>query len=366
MRVLVGPDTDDLDELYAVPPDRRGGSWLRVNMVGSVDGAATGDSGKSGSLNNDVDKRVFHHLRSAADVIVVGAGTARTEGYGPGDRPIAVVSRSLDVPERLVVPGQVVITTTDAPADHSDPTAPATGATTATTPVTPITATIARPRRRAVVAIIIDTTTPTTTGGEDTTRCYTPTIGIPVPVEAAERAICTDDIVDVTVTPHGQVLTLGRTRRLFTDAQRLALAIQWGGCAITDCNKPAEFTEAHHIKQWKRDHGTSDTSNGITLCRFHHMMIHDAHWDIHHTGCQYWLIPPRTLDPTQTPIPLHSKNPAIRAKQHHATTEHAHDRDRDAERDRDADRGGGGDREPTHDSDHDPGRNRRPEKPATG
>ena len=33
VRVLVGPETDDLHELYAVPLDRRGGPWLRVNMV---------------------------------------------------------------------------------------------------------------------------------------------------------------------------------------------------------------------------------------------------------------------------------------------------------------------------------------------
>ena len=118
MRVLVGPDTDDLDELYAVPPGRRGGSWLRVNMVGSVDGAATGDSGKSGSLNNDVDKRVFHHLRSAADVIVVGAGTARTEGYRPTDRPMVVVSRGKELPEGLrdAPDGDVLLMPLDEPA----------------------------------------------------------------------------------------------------------------------------------------------------------------------------------------------------------------------------------------------------------
>ena len=63
-------------------------------MVSSVDGAATGESGKSGSLNNAADKRVFDHLRAVADVIVVGAGTARVEGYRPADRPIVVVSRA--------------------------------------------------------------------------------------------------------------------------------------------------------------------------------------------------------------------------------------------------------------------------------
>ena len=118
VRVLVGPDTDDLHELYAVPPDRRAGSWLRVNMVSSVDGAATGESGKSGSLNNAVDKQVFDHLRSVADVIVVGAGTARAEGYGPADRPIVVVSRGGELPEGLrgAGSGSVLLTPLDDPA----------------------------------------------------------------------------------------------------------------------------------------------------------------------------------------------------------------------------------------------------------
>ncbi|MBB3042204.1 dihydrofolate reductase family protein [Nocardioides soli] len=111
MRVLIGPDTDDLDELYAVPADRTDGPWLRVNMITTLDGAATGDSGRSGSINNAVDQQVFDRLRALADVIVVGAGTARVEGYGPADRPIVVISRSGEVPEGLrgAPPGSVLV-----------------------------------------------------------------------------------------------------------------------------------------------------------------------------------------------------------------------------------------------------------------
>lgn len=107
VKVLVGPQSDDLDVLYAAP--RR--PWLRVNMISTVDGAATGDSGKSGSINNAIDKRVFHLLRSQCDVIVVGAGTARIEGYGPAVRPVVVVSRQDTVPEGLrdAPPGSVLV-----------------------------------------------------------------------------------------------------------------------------------------------------------------------------------------------------------------------------------------------------------------
>jgi len=122
MRILTGPDgpadevtDDDLRRLYAAP-DR---PWLRANMVGTVDGAATGESGKSGSINNDIDKRIFDLLRDLADAVVVGAGTARIEAYRPADRPTVVVSRSGQVPDRLrdAGPGRVVMATCQAAPD---------------------------------------------------------------------------------------------------------------------------------------------------------------------------------------------------------------------------------------------------------
>ena len=97
--------------------------WLRVNMVSTVDGSATGSSGRSGSINNArPTSRVFHLLRAMADAIVVGAGTARAEGYGPTDRPIVLVSRSGGVPELLrgAEPGAVLMATVSA-AEHLEP-----------------------------------------------------------------------------------------------------------------------------------------------------------------------------------------------------------------------------------------------------
>lgn len=117
MRVLLRADDpswagraieeDDLPGLYA-PPD---GPWLRANMIATLDGSATGPDGRSGTINNDVDHAVFSTLRSGADVVVVGAGTARAEGYSPVEVPLALTSRSGDIPEGLrgAAPGRVML-----------------------------------------------------------------------------------------------------------------------------------------------------------------------------------------------------------------------------------------------------------------
>ncbi len=107
----------DLDGLYAVPST----PWLRVNMISTVDGAATGPDGRSGGINNDADKRVFDTLRRLCDAVVVGAGTARDEGYQDLSRPLVLVSRSAGVPPRLreAEPGSVLMATCGT-AEHLD------------------------------------------------------------------------------------------------------------------------------------------------------------------------------------------------------------------------------------------------------
>jgi riboflavin biosynthesis pyrimidine reductase len=124
-RQAAEPTDGDLAEIYAYPADR---TWLRVNFVSSVDGAAQGPDGRSGTISGRPDRHILALLRALCDVILVGAGTARAERYGPATirpaftalreklglaptPPIAVVSRSLDLPDGLLAdPRTVVIT----------------------------------------------------------------------------------------------------------------------------------------------------------------------------------------------------------------------------------------------------------------
>jgi len=72
-------DDGELPRLYGYPEDHDG-PWLRANFIASLDGGATAE-GKTGAMGGPGDKLVFNLLRELADVILVGAGTVRIEGY---------------------------------------------------------------------------------------------------------------------------------------------------------------------------------------------------------------------------------------------------------------------------------------------
>ncbi len=101
-RILPDPQQslsdDELRVAYGFPAQR---PWVRGSMVSTLDGAMRGIDGHSGSISSAADKRVFNILRMTADVILVGAGTVRDEGYRPSRRPIAVVTSRLDLPLSL-------------------------------------------------------------------------------------------------------------------------------------------------------------------------------------------------------------------------------------------------------------------------
>ena len=113
---VIQPDGAErlLADLYAYPDGER--TFVRANMVTTVDGAAYGPDGRTGSVNTAADLRVFVLLRSLADVVLAGAGTVRTERYDlprvrsslaarraaegrRGPPALAMVTRSGRVPE---------------------------------------------------------------------------------------------------------------------------------------------------------------------------------------------------------------------------------------------------------------------------
>ncbi|MDQ2847149.1 MAG: pyrimidine reductase family protein [Actinomycetota bacterium] len=75
-------DVDPAEAYGRLPPGVEGRPALRLNMIASLDGAAS-VAGHTARLGGSADRALFAVLRSLSDVILVGAGTARAEGYGP-------------------------------------------------------------------------------------------------------------------------------------------------------------------------------------------------------------------------------------------------------------------------------------------
>jgi riboflavin-specific deaminase-like protein len=94
-----------------------GRPYLALNMVSTLDGKAAIDWRTKG-LSTELDRQLFHHLRTQVDAVMVGAGTLRAERYGRiaksdelrrkrvseglAEEPLAViVSARLDLPADL-------------------------------------------------------------------------------------------------------------------------------------------------------------------------------------------------------------------------------------------------------------------------
>jgi hypothetical protein len=158
-------------------------------------------------------------------------------------------------------------------------------------------------RRRPAVRVVVGAHTLATRAGfgrlEDG--------GEAVSVETVERLICDAGVIGIAFDDDGQCVNVGRTQRLFTERQRIGLAVRDGGCCFGDCDRPPSWCEAHHIKHWHRDGGKTDIADGILLCRRHHLLVHNNHWEIVREGAEYWLVPPREVDAEQKRIPMSSK-----------------------------------------------------------
>ena len=110
----------------------------------------------------------------------------------------------------------------------------------------------------------------------------TTSTGDRITAEQARRLACQARIIPVVLGTKGEVLDLGRTARLFSPAQRKAMAIRDKECTTDGCSVPAAWCEAHHAKQPWSQGGRTDLADGKLFCSFHHHRAHDPGWQVHH------------------------------------------------------------------------------------
>jgi hypothetical protein len=103
---------------------------------------------------------------------------------------------------------------------------------------------------------------------------------------------------------NGAILNHGRTKRIATNAQTLALIARDKGCTFPGCTDPPQWTERHHIIPWRQG-GTTDLDNLTLLCDYHHDHIDTHGWTVTMQDGIPWYTPPAWYDPNRKPIRNH-------------------------------------------------------------
>lgn len=132
----------------------------------------------------------------------------------------------------------------------------------------------------------------------------------PLSAATARRILCESGALPIVLSGAGEPLDLGRTRRLFSGPQRVALANRDGGCRWPGCDRPPSWAEAHHINPFGAG-GKTDLADGLLLCRRHHLLLHNHGWRVERAPSdgEFVLIPPMSVDPAQLARPMPSKLP---------------------------------------------------------
>ncbi|MGW3786773.1 DUF222 domain-containing protein [Micromonospora chokoriensis] len=126
-------------------------------------------------------------------------------------------------------------------------------------------------------------------------------IGLQLTPDTVRRLACDATILPAVLGGAGQVLDVGRQRRLVTGPLRRALVLRDGGCAFPGCDRPPRWCAAHHIHHWA-DGGPTNLTNAVLLCGHHHRHIHHTDWTVRlGDNGRPEFIPPAWLDPDQVP-----------------------------------------------------------------
>jgi hypothetical protein len=125
--------------------------------------------------------------------------------------------------------------------------------------------------------------------------------GTLIPAGDALRLCDQTQLYVLIETAKGVPLWLGRTTRIATPGQTVALAARDRGCSFPGCDRPPSHCQRHHITDWADD-GPTDLDNLTLLCGYHHREHAKRGWAcVMRDGLPHWR-PPTWLDPHRTPI----------------------------------------------------------------
>lgn len=125
--------------------------------------------------------------------------------------------------------------------------------------------------------------------------------GTLVPVRQLGRWADEAETITVSTTSTGEVLELGRHKRIASKSQTLALIARDQACTFPGCAHPPHWCDRHHVVGWQAG-GDTDIGNLTLLCRYHHRRFEAHGWSCQMIGGLPHWIPPRWVDRAQQPV----------------------------------------------------------------
>lgn len=209
----------------------------------------------------------MHILRGEFDPVAgsrisaaLGAMTDRFWRDEHGKKPIrpesSVRQRRADAIEQLIC-GDFPLSAAGGGGEH---------AVQSTTPRAPATGVTKKPGTTLLVIADFDTVTGQLHNGRLAN-------GTPLPTDEIARLACEADLVPAFFDAKGRPLWLGRSQRLATPAQRIAVTARDQGCIA--CGAAPEWCQVHHIDWWRKG-GPTDIDSMCLLCSEHHHLVHEG------------------------------------------------------------------------------------------
>lgn len=115
-------------------------------------------------------------------------------------------------------------------------------------------------------------------------------LSLPISTRTLERISC-DCTMSRVLLADSTVIDVGRATRTISAPTRRALRTRDKGCRFPGCDRPADWSNPHHIIHWARG-GPGNLPNLVLLCYFHHRLVHEGGWQVIKSGREFRFLPP--------------------------------------------------------------------------
>lgn len=124
--------------------------------------------------------------------------------------------------------------------------------------------------------------------------------GTPITRNLLDQLLCESTVTRIVTGPQGEVLDVGRSRRTPSRAQRQAVIARDQHCRFPGCDRPASWSEIHHVHAWQHG-GPTNLHNLVLLCSHHHHVVHRPGWTVKFDGNELTVISPEGRERTTYP-----------------------------------------------------------------